>query len=193
MLLFSLSFYMTVISYQVTESLRLSNTARNLSCLAGTAGTDMGLQYIDLRETKTVELPFASLFGAAVKVPVRARVRSFTGLAPGEGSGETASKIYYVSDTKSVYHTHADCTHLALTVFKTDTATIGNLRNSYGKRYKRGPGVPAGYQGTVYASANGDFYYTSAEYHSLIRHVHLVSSTGGLPQCQRCAARDRAA
>ena len=51
--------------------------------------------------------------------------------------------------------------------------------------------VPAGYTGTVYASAKGDYYYTSAEFHSLVRHIHVVSDTRGLKQCDRCAALDR--
>ncbi|MGX8704154.1 MAG: hypothetical protein ACSW75_01540 [Lachnospiraceae bacterium] len=192
MLIFALSFYMMAISFEVTESLRLSNTVRQMSVLMGTAGAEKGLSYIDLFENKTVQLPFASLFGASVKVPVRGRVRSFTGLAEGEERVPASSKTYYITDNQEVYHTHPECTHLSLTVFKSDTSTIQNLRNEYGRKYRAGPGVPAGYQGEVYASAKGDYYYTSAEYHSLVRHVHVVSDTQGLKLCDRCAALDRA-
>lgn len=191
MLIFAMSFYMMAISFEVTESLRLSNTARQMSALAGTVGAEPGLPYIDLHQNKNVELPFASVFGAAVRVPVRARVRAFTGLAPGEDEAGGSAKAYYVTDEQSVYHTHPECTHLSLTVFKTDTATIQSLRNDYGSRYRAGPDVPAGYTGTVYASAKGDYYYTSAEFHSLVRHIHVVSDTRGLKQCDRCAALDR--
>ena len=191
MLIFALSFYMMAVSFEVTESLKLSNTARQMSALMGLAGAENGPSYIDLHQNKTVELPFASVFGASVKVPVRARVRAFTGLAEGEGEAHGSAKTYYVTDTQSVYHTHPECTHLSLTVFKTDTATIRNLRNDYGQRYRAGPGVPGGYEGEVYASAKGDYYYTSAEYHSLVRHVHVVSDTRGLKKCERCAMLDR--
>ncbi len=193
MFLFALSFYMVVIGSEVTESLKLYNTARQVSSIAGLAGTDAGIDYVDLHATKEVALPFASFFGAKVKVPVRARVRSFTGLDVGEDAPTgNAKATYYVTDTKSVYHTHPECTHLSLTVFKTDTATIRSLRNNDGKRYRPGSDVPAGYEGTVYASANGLYYYTSASYHSLVRHVHVVSDTQGLKLCERCAALDRA-
>lgn len=191
MLIFALSFYMMAISSEVTESLKLSNTARQMSSLAGMAGSENSLTYIDLFQNKTVELPFASLFGASVKVPVRARVRSFTGLAQEEDTAQGSSKTYYISDRQLVYHTHAECTHLSLAVFKTDTETIKNLRNEYGRHYRAGPDVPAGYTGEVYASAKGDYYYTSAEYHSLVRHVHVVSDTQGLKLCERCAQLDR--
>ena len=191
MLIFAMSFYMMAVSFEVTESLRLSNTARQMSVLAGEAGAEQGLSYIDLHQNKTVELPFVSVFGAAVKVPVRARVRSFTGLAMGEDNAQGSAKTFYITDNRSVYHTHPECTHLALTVFKTDTATIQNLRNDYGRRYRAGPGVPAGYTGEVYASAKGDYYYTSAEYHSLVRHVHIVSDKKKKKKCERCAALDR--
>lgn len=192
MLIFALSFYMMAISFEATESLRLSNTVRQMSALMGTVGAENGLSYIDIFENKNVQLPFASVFGATVKVPVRARVRSFTGLAEGEESVSGSSKTYYITDNREVYHTHPECTHLSLTVFKSDTATIQNLRNEYGRKYRAGPGVPAGYQGEVYASAKGDYYYTSAEYHSLVRHVHVVSDTQGLKLCERCAALDKA-
>ena len=180
------------------ENMKLSNRARKLASYAGAADWE-GSEWIDLISSVKPEIHFSALPFLPVRTEARARVRAWTGFSASDfqsGEGENGSaETVYVTDYESVYHTHEDCSHLDLTVIKTDTASVGSLRNAYGKRYKKCEGFPPGYTGTVYVSAKGDCYYPSPDYAGLSRHVHIVSSedTGGLPLCSRCAERDHAA
>lgn len=100
--------------------------------------------------------------------------------------------MVYVTQNESVYHTHADCTHINLTIIKTDMAGIANLRNAYGRKYRKCSNFPYDYDGPVYVTATGDYYYPSLEYGSLTRHVCMKkrSECRGLRKCERCEARD---
>ena len=48
-----------------------------------------------------------------------------------------SDEMVYITDNESVYHTHADCTHLDLTIIETTTDAVGSLRNKYGQKYKK--------------------------------------------------------
>ena len=178
------------------EMLDLSNKARQMAVYSSALG-GAGAEWIDLPSFVTQKVPF---FSQTLRVPVRARCRVWAGADEGTLSSASApasgsDALVYVTDHESVYHTHADCTHLDLTIFATDTEHVGSLRNIYGERYRKCDGFPAGYTGSVYVTSKGDRYYPSTDYGGLTRHVHLVSSseTGGLPLCERCAAKDAAA
>ena len=184
----------------VAENLKLSNRARALASYAGTAGSeDSAALWIDLTSSVKPRISFSAIPHIRVRAEARARVRSWVGFRAsdfsGEGDSGSSGETVYVTDYESVYHTHADCTHLDLTVIRSDTESVGSLRNVYGKRYKKCDGFPSGYHGEVYVTAKGDYYYPSPDYGSLSRHVHIVSSeeTDGLPLCSRCAERDHAA
>ena len=154
--------------------------------------------WIDLPSAVRMDVPFLPVRHDAVTLLVRARVRVWNGAHEGafdsSGSDQTDDTLVYVTDHQSVYHTHADCTHLDLTVTKTDTAHVHTLRNKYGKRYKPCKGFPKGYTGTVYLTPQGDYYYPTPDYGSLIRHVHMavLSDVEDLPVCTRCRQRDGA-
>ena len=180
------------------KSLSMADTAKKAALAAPAAG-DASPEWIDLPGSVPLRIPFPVFGSGKISVPVRARVRSDTGFDaddlspedPSEGSGSTV----HVTDYDSVYHTHADCTHLDLTVLTSDTASVGPLRNEYGRRYKPCSDFPAGYSGTVYLTAKGDYYYPSPDYPGLTRYVYVknASDTGGLPLCSRCAEHDHAA
>ena len=76
---------------------------------------------------------------------------------------------------------------------RTDISNVKNMRNAYGKRYKKCRGFPENYNGPVYLTEKGDYYYPSSDYNSLVRHVSVTeqSECGDLCLCERCAARDR--
>ncbi len=178
------------------EMLDLSNKARQMAVYSSVLG-GTGTEWIDLPSFVTERIPF---FSQTVRVPVRARCRVWAGADEGafssaSGSSAGSDPLVYVTDHESVYHTHADCTHLDLTILATDTEHVGSLRNIYGERYKKCEGFPKGYSGPVYVTSKGDRYYPSTDYGGLTRHVRMVSSseTGGLPLCERCAAKDAAA
>ena len=176
------------------ENLKRSNEARKLAMYGSMAG-DTGPEWIDLCTPVSVPLPFGIASRSAAKLPVRARVRRWIGYTGGFGTGDTASGgqgsgTYFITDNEEVYHTEADCTHLDLTIIETTAAEVGKLRNAYGKRYKKCPGFPKNYTGTVYVTAKGDYCYPDTARGSLTRHVHIVSADelGSLPLCERCAA-----
>ena len=193
----TLACYMMTIGIQVRENLSLSGKARKLAMYAGGAGTGTSDIWIDLPKTYTFQYP-AALFGSqSTRIALRARVRSWTGYAGDDDAsgddGSSSGKPVYVTENREVYHTHADCTHLDLTVMRTDLSNVKNMRNAYGRRYKKCKGFPENYSGPVYLTEKGDYYYPSSEYNSLIRHVSVTdqSECGGLSLCERCAARDK--
>ena len=71
---------------------------------------------------------------------------------------------------------------------------VKNLRNEYGSRYRPCDGFPKNYDGPVYVTVKGEYYYPSTDYNSLTRHVRMVSKTEcpELHICERCAAMDAA-
>lgn len=182
--------FMGAIRLQTETNLKLSNRARKLA-VTGQEG------WIDLYEEKkyTFPVPFPGI-SSPLSV-CRARVKSWSGgsLTSDERSGQESEPMVYVSNNRSVYHTHPDCSHIDLTIFLSNTTDIKALRNSDGSRYKPCRGFPRHYSGTVYASASGKYYYPSLDYASLKRHVSLVkkSECSGLSECSRCRMRDSAA
>ena len=193
----TLAGYMMTIGIQVRENLSLSAKARKIAMYTGGVGTDGSNIWVDLPKTYIFHYPAAVFGPQSTRIALRARVRSWTGYAgdddvsgeDGSSSGETV----YVTENREVYHTHADCTHLDLTVMRTDLSNVKNMRNAYGKRYKKCKGFPDNYSGPVYLTEKGDYYYPSSDYNSLIRHVSVAdrSECEGLCLCERCAARDK--
>lgn len=202
----SLMLFMNALKLQTEKNLELSYKARTFAIAAGCVGTGTDGSspatsdgaYIDLTTSETYRHPF-SLFGLKdIKVLCRARVYPWIG---SDGIGNSSSKdrsenrdsdTVYVTDNQKVYHTHADCTHLNITVIRTTLSSVKNMRNADGKKYKKCRGFPKNYTGPVYVTPQGTYYYPSTDYGSLTRHVHIVNKSDyeGLKLCERCAARD---
>lgn len=198
---------MEAIRMRTMKELALINKAKTMAVAAGVAGeagasgnaaaseaADGDISYIDLFEPFSFSWP-APMFGIPdLKVSLRARVGVWSGGGiPTDGSGAESDDGYvYVTNNRSVYHTHADCTHLELAVFAVPMNEISSMRSADGRKYKPCRGFPKGYTGTVYAAARGEYYYPNATYASLTRHVQMVKKTEveGLHECSRCAARD---
>ena len=185
--------FMYAVRLGTARTLSLSNRARKAAA-AAFMGQDEDL-YIDFPEVVTYRYPFSALPVPDLKIAVRARVKTFSGYAAGSDPADAEMRgTYYLSENADVYHTHADCTHLDLTIYRTTLSEVGGLRNRSGERYKPCSGFPKGWTGPVYVSAAGTFYYPSTNFGSLTRHVHTASAEEcrGLPCCERCAARDAA-
>ncbi len=190
--------FMDAVRIQSEQNLKLSNKARKLAVAASLMGEKAEGNWIDIAKTYPFEYPFPILGVPKLKIALRARVYPWIGSAEGiggKGNGQENSgeQMIYVTDNKEVYHTHADCSHLDLTVIRTDMAGLKTLRNEYGRKYRKCKGFPKDYSGPVYVTAKGDYYYPSTEYGSLTRHVHLEkrSDHADLRECMRCAAKDR--
>ena len=189
---------MNAVKIQGTKNLELSNKVRVLAEAAPLAGSgsDSGSRWIDIRKIERFRFPVSFPGIPKLRILLRARVYPWTGcdgnLFAGSGNDNGSSEhTVLVTENRSVYHTDPDCTHLDLAVFKSTTSEIRNLRNAYGRKYKKCRGFPKNYSGPVYAAAKGDFYYPSENAGSLIRHVSIVSEKecAGLTECERCAAK----
>ena len=209
----TLILFMNAVSLQVRTDLDLSNRVRQMAVLAGEASQAAGAAgvtgpesgsgektgetlWIDLPGVRVYDFPVSLIPQAHIKVAARARVYPWVGIRSWSGTdyeaGSDESEMVYVTDNREVYHTHADCTHLDLTIIATTLDDVGKLRNADGKKYKPCSGFPKNYSGTIYVTAQGDYYYPSLSYGSLTRHVHLVkkSDLPALPLCERCAGKD---
>jgi hypothetical protein len=184
--------FMGAIRLQTRTNINLSNRARQLAA-AGQGN------WIDLYEEKQFSFPVTMPGIVSPYVICRARVHSWSGgslASKGTSHSERSEEpIVYVSNNRSVYHTHADCSHIDLTIFLSNTNDIKGLRNSGGSRYKPCRGFPKDYSGPVYATSSGTYYYPSLDYASLKRHVSIVkkSECSDLPECSSCRMRDSAA
>ncbi len=185
--------FMYAVRLETDRTLSLSNRARKAAA-AAYVGQDLDM-YIDIPEIVTYRFPFSALPVPDLKIAVRARVKAFSGYKSGSDPADAdEGGTFYLSETAEVYHTHADCTHLDLTIYRTTLQSVGSLRNEKGERYKPCSGFPEGWTGPVYITREGNFYYPSTNYGSLKRHVRTATRDEccGLPLCERCAARDAA-
>ncbi len=187
--------FMDAVRLQTETNMELSNKARRLAVYTGLAGETADGVWIDLGSTERFTCALGLLPVPAIKVAVRARVYPWVGGSLQEeygssGDGES-SRMVYVTNNESVYHTHADCTHLDLTIRTSTTSAVGSLRNEYGEKYKPCDGFPKDYTGTVYISSKGNRYYPASDWGGITRHVKLVEedSVSGLKECSRCSAR----
>lgn len=173
----------------------LMQKAEKLGAAAGLA-EETSADVIDLYEPAAYAVKWFPVPGASVRIPVRGRVHVWNGRDPGETLPPSAAadedELVYVTDYGSVYHTHASCSHLHLSVQAVSSARVGTCLNSSGGHYHAcekcaGSGCRAG---TVYITDDGDCYHNSAECGGLTRNVRLVrrSEVSGLPLCSRCAA-----
>ena len=189
--------FMDAVGLYTEKSLELSNRVRQMAMYAGTLGNDGNEAWIDIPWTATYRFPVRCVPVPDMKIAIRARVHAWTGYSGSDEKTEAAynsGEYVYLTENQEVYHTHADCTHLNLSIMRTDISQVGRMRNQYGSRYKPCPGFPAGYSGDVYVTAKGDYYYPSTDYGSLTRHVRIarLRDHTDLCQCSRCAARDAA-
>ncbi len=192
--------FMEAVRQQTGSSLRLSNEARKLSAAAGALPEDDAGRagWIDLAEKEVFQYPFGVLRVPKLAFAVRARVYPWTGWPGGIGGDNSGSGgdagIVYLTDNEEVWHSHPDCTHLDLSVFRSTVSAVSSMRNAYGRKYRPCPGFPEGYSGPVWLTEKGDYYYPGPDYPGLTRHVHAVrrSEAGSLGKCERCAERDAA-
>lgn len=190
--------FMNAMRIQVKENLSLSNKARKMAMAANLLGENADGNWVDLIKSYKMEFPFPELGVPKLKIALRARVYPWVGSSKGiggaasDGDGTSKDDTVYLTDNREVYHSHSDCTHLDLTIIKTDMTGVKKLRNAYGKKYRKCPDFPRDYSGPVYVTAKGDYYYPSTNYGSLTRHVQVCrkEEAAGLELCSRCAARD---
>nr|WP_027870462.1 hypothetical protein [[Eubacterium] cellulosolvens] len=177
--------------------MRLGQEAERIAAVQG-AEEPAGDRYVDLIEPVVYRVQWFPVPIPAVSIPCRGRVRVWSGDAgsPDQaGDSGSSERLVLVTEHESVYHTHADCTHIALSVEAVSKGSLSSLRNAEGRRYhacEKCAGNGAA-NAVVYVAADGTCYHNDAHCSGLVRKVRLVpeSEVAGLRECSRCAAREK--
>ena len=151
-------------------------------------------EYIDIIASYKVKIPVHIFLIDNLKFKQRVKLRCWTGYkvaAAYEEVGSTAdSTMVYITETGSVYHKTAECSHIKLSV----TAVHGipvNLRNEYGAKYYpcetccKGEPDP---NATYYITSDGTRYHTIRNCSRIKRSVKEIpiSKVGDRTPCKRC-------
>lgn len=185
-----------VCTVQVTETSALTQKVKSLSMYAYGVSDYYEGNMVDLYYIKTVYLPVKLFPFSGIPLVIRSRAHTWTGRASGEYPSETEplEELVYVTESGSVYHTHADCTYLNLSIHVVSFDEAMTLRNEYGSKYhscekcvgsNTSPSV-------VYITDQGEKYHSSSRCSGLKRMVRLVkkSETAHRHICSRCAGRN---
>lgn len=179
---------------------KLQQTAEQTGAAVSLAGSGTA-SVIDLNIPFLYKPRFYPAPLPGVLIGTRARVHAWTGREAGDGEGAgsddaSRSRLVYVTENQSVYHTHSGCSHLDLTVLQVSSDQLSYMRNENGGKYhpceKCVGKQEAG--SVVYVSPQGDCYHNSETCSGLTRNVRMIPETeiDGLPECSRCRAMDAA-
>jgi len=126
----------------------------------------------------------------------RCRVRAWTGYdntlaygLGGEDHDDDGNRNVFVTETGQVYHLYKNCTHISLSIQRSDVSKIESLRNEGGGKYY--PCESCGEEGegsTVYITKTGDRYHSTTSCHGLKRTIKQIplEEVGSRGLCSRC-------
>lgn len=119
----------------------------------------------------------------------RCCVKGFTGYVQ-SGSKPKSENVYYITTDSEVYHCFRECTHLQLSIMRTDFERLDNCRNMEGSRYKACEyciGESESYD-YVYIALQGEKYHSTLACKGLKRTIYVITDnqTVGRRRCQRC-------
>lgn len=172
----------------------------NQSCVVGGAG---GIQYstsafeeendICLVATYKVKIPVLYFLTPDYTIVQQVKTRGFVGTEEIGTSEDDEDDIdVYVTDTGSVYHCSASCTHINLSIQATKFGNVSSLRNQYGGKYKACEkcvkNKTLSTKSKVYITTDGDRFHNSSGCSGLTRRVKKVklSTLMGYGPCSRC-------
>lgn len=178
----------------------VSDTFLNESCVVGGAG---GIQYstsafeenneIYLVATYKVKIPVLYFLTPDYTIVQQVKTRAFAGTEEIGINQEDEDDIdVYVTDTGTVYHCSASCTHINLSIQTAMYGTVSSLRNQYGGKYRACEkcikNKKLSTKTKVYITTDGDRFHNSSECSGLIRRVKKVklSTLMGYRPCSRC-------
>lgn len=118
--------------------------------------------------------------------------RGFTGQSmSADEEGNQTGEIVYVTENGKVYHTNRMCTHLQLKIRSVYMASVENLRNSSGGKYKaceRCAEEKIDGETSVYVADYGDRYHIRRDCSGLKRTIYekTIEQVQGMPKCKKC-------
>lgn len=146
-------------------------------------------EYADLIVSYKIHLPYAFGVDATFPVVQRCRIRLWTGIS-GRSKTEDMEELVYITETGTVYHKSAECTHLKLTIRTINCQELSSARNNNGGKYKQcDKCAKEGAEGSVvYITNEGDCYHNTLSCSGLKRTVQQVSKSEvrGKSACIRC-------
>lgn len=158
---------------------------------AGVSLIDSNLEgnFIDIRAAFRVEVPVRLLGRQGVTITRRVRCRKWTGWNGESQNGESEIWVY-ITETGTVYHRARECSHLRLSVTKTNLNKIGNKRNENGEKYRECERCAEKNNGqtTVYITNQGDRYHYDLQCSGIKRTISMIklSEVGERNPCSRC-------
>ena len=149
-----------------------------------------GEEKILVKASYILKVPVPFFGGARILRTIQAKRRIYSGYLPHvHDSGENeGSRLVFVTDHGTVYHTSLSCSHITLKV-SPNSLEIKALEakgiRACGKCIKKGS-TPRAY----YITAEGDCYHSSLSCSGLKRTIKTatMSDVGGMRKCSRCAA-----
>lgn len=138
-----------------------------------------------------LKVPVPFFGGARILRSIEAKRRIYSGYLPhSHGSGADGStRLVFVTDHGSVYHTDLSCSHISLKI-SANSLSVKALEakgiRACEKCIKKGL-EPKAY----YITAEGDCYHSSLSCSGLKRTVKTatMSEVGGMKKCSRCAGK----
>lgn len=154
-------------------------------------------EWVDLRATYQVRLPFSIFSLNHVTLSSRSRKRGWIGADGGyfsqEGASEEREEWVYVGRDSTRYHVSPSCHYISNQITAAAYADLGTLRNSEGRHYKacRSCGKYASEEGLVYILPSGEVYHGKQDCSSLAYYVRKVkrSEVEALGACSYCAGK----
>lgn len=164
----------------------------NIQC--GASQVSENGEWIDLRASYQVRLPFSVFSLDYVALASRSRKRGWIGATGGyfsqRGKVDTEDEWVYVGRDSTRYHRSPSCHYISNQITAAAYAEAGNLRNSEGRRYKacRYCGKEALSGGLVYILPSGEVYHGKQNCSSLAYYVRKVrlSEVEHLGACSYC-------
>lgn len=137
-------------------------------------------------------LPIPILHMKRISMKQQIVTRGFTGRSmSGEDDNDQTGEIVYVTETGTVYHTNRMCTHLQLKIQSVYMASVENMRNRSGGKYKAcercvEEQVDGGT--SVYVADYGDRYHIRRNCSGLKRTIYekTLGQVQGMPKCRKC-------
>lgn len=170
---------------EIEQNHCLQGGSNGLQFVWSTVRDDM----VDMVVSYKVKLPYAFGIQAAFPITQRCRIRAWTGIS-GKSRGDNAEEMVYITDSGTVYHRTAECTHLRLKIRLIDTQELDDSRNDNGGKYK--PCEKCAKKGVVgnriYVTSEGDRYHITISCSGLKRSVRQIarSKVSGRGACTRC-------
>lgn len=151
---------------------------------------------ISLKATCMLKSPVSLFPVKPVKLTASASAQAWTGYDGDKYANmdlASQEEMVYITESQSVYHSEADCTHLKLSISETKKNSLPQKRNIYGEKYHACEKCITGQESSsFYITETGNRYHSTKNCSGLTRHVKLIkkSEIGDLHICSRCKKRN---